>query len=134
MLADIEELKDIDVVIFWKVSRWARDEIDQWTALSSTRTWASSWPRRASRSTAVRLACLVFGIMGSIAAHQRRELAIEVKRTMIQKVEVGGTPGRAPLGYLNKTIEVDGRPVRDVVLDPGPSLAAQGSLLPLRQR
>jgi site-specific DNA recombinase len=118
MLADAEELRDVDLVIFWKVSRWARDEIDQWTAFGLVRNLdielASSCEPIDSSPTGM----LVFGIMGSIAAHQRRELSIEVKRTMIQKVEVGGTPGRAPIGYVNKTVEIDGRPVRDVVLDP----------------
>jgi len=118
MLADVEELKDVDIVIFWKVSRWARDEIDQWTAFGLVKNLGVELASASEPIDSSPTGMLVFGIMGSIAAHQRRELAIEVKRTLIQKVEVGGTPGRAPIGYLNKTVEIDGRPVRDVVLDP----------------
>ena len=61
---------------------------------------------------------LVFGIMGAIAAHQRRQLAIEVNRGLTQEAEVGGTPGRAPLGYLNITQDIEGRQVRTIALDP----------------
>ena len=36
---------------------------------------------------------------------------------MTQKAKVGGTPGRAPLGYRNVTQEVEGRDVKLVEVD-----------------
>ncbi len=44
---------------------------------------------------------LVHGIMSSIAEFYSRNLAAEVTKGLTQKVAQGGTPGRAPIGYLN---------------------------------
>jgi DNA invertase Pin-like site-specific DNA recombinase len=32
MIEDIRQLRDIDYVIVWSVSRWARNQEDHWTA------------------------------------------------------------------------------------------------------
>ncbi len=37
---------------------------------------------------------------------------------MSQKAKVGGTPGQAPLGYLNVRQIIDGREVRTIAVDP----------------
>lgn len=37
---------------------------------------------------------------------------------MTQKAKAGGTPGRAPIGYLNTRRRIEGREVRVVVVDP----------------
>ena len=62
---------------------------------------------------------LVHGIMSSIAEFYSRNLATEVAKGLTQKVAQGGTPMRAPVGYLNvcKTDE-HGREVRTVEVDP----------------
>jgi site-specific DNA recombinase len=118
MLADTEELRDVDVVIFWKVSRWARDEIDQWSAFGLLQQQGVELASASEPIGSSPTGLLVFGIMGSIAAHDRRQLSIEVTRGLTQKVEVGGTPGLAPLGYSNCRQMIDGREVRTVELDP----------------
>ncbi len=61
---------------------------------------------------------LLHGIMSSIAEFYSRNLATEVIKGMTQKARTGGTPTRAPIGYLNvhrrddvgrenRTVEVD---------------------------
>ena len=62
---------------------------------------------------------LLHGIMSTIAEFYSRNLATEVVKGMTQKAMTGGTPSKAPLGYLN-TLERDelGREVRSVALDP----------------
>ena len=35
-----------------------------------------------------------------------------------QKAQLGGTPGRAPIGYLNIRRRIDGREVRTIAVDP----------------
>lgn len=47
MLADLEEKGDIDMVIVWSVSRWARDEENLWVAYGSacSNATASIWCR-----------------------------------------------------------------------------------------
>ncbi|MGH7485366.1 MAG: recombinase family protein, partial [bacterium] len=118
LLADIEEHRDIDVVIIWNVARWARDEIDQWSAFGILQRHGVEVASASEPIDSSPTGMLVFGIMGAIAAHERRRLAIEVTRGLTQKAEVGGTPGLAPLGYLNVTKDIDGRQIRDIELDP----------------
>ena len=117
LLADIEELKDIEVVIVWNVSRWARDERDLWVAYGILQKHGVELASASEPIDSSPTGMLVFGIMGTIAAHQRRQLSLDVKRTQKQKAEVGGTPGLAPIGYRNTTVEIDGHSVRDVKRD-----------------
>ncbi|MGK4187075.1 hypothetical protein AB0X98_02655 [Rothia koreensis] len=59
------------------------------------------------------------GIMASIAEFYSRNLAQEVAKGLVQKATIGGTPRRAPIGYLNvRTIDAAWRVVREVRLDP----------------
>ncbi|MDO4718598.1 MAG: recombinase family protein [Propionibacteriaceae bacterium] len=62
---------------------------------------------------------LFHGIMSSIAEFYSRNLATEVTKGMTQKVAAGGTPSRAPIGYLNVRKRDDqGREYRTVEVDP----------------
>src|SRR5690606_21935919 len=62
---------------------------------------------------------LMHGIMASIAEFYSLNLAQEVTKGLVQKATIGGTPHRAPIGYLNvRTIDANGREVREVRLDP----------------
>ena len=61
----------------------------------------------------------VHGIMSSIAEFYSRSLATDVTRGLTQKVAQGGTPGRAPIGYLNvRQTDKQGREIRTVKVDP----------------
>lgn len=62
---------------------------------------------------------LVHGIMSSIAEFYSRNLATEVTKGLTQKLAQGGTPMRAPVGYLNvRRTDEQGREVRTVEVDP----------------
>ena len=62
---------------------------------------------------------LVHGIMSSIAEFYSRNLATEVTKGLSQKVAQGGTPMRAPVGYLNvRRTDEHGRELRTVEIDP----------------
>ena len=62
---------------------------------------------------------LLHGIMSSIAEFYSRNLAAEVTKGMTQKVAAGGTPSRAPIGYLNVRRKDDQRrEYRTVEVDP----------------
>ena len=61
---------------------------------------------------------LLHGIMSSIAEFYSRNLANEVIKGSVQKAKAGGTPGRAPTGYLNVRHIVNGQEVRTVEVDP----------------
>ena len=62
---------------------------------------------------------LLHGIMSSIAEFYSKNLATEVTKGLTQKFETGGTPMRAPIGYLNVRKRDDqGREYRTVEIDP----------------
>ena len=61
----------------------------------------------------------VHGIMSSIAEFYSRNLATEVTKGLTQKLAQGGTPMRAPVGYLNvRRNDKQGREARTVEIDP----------------
>ena len=69
---------------------------------------------------------LLHGIMASIAEFYSQNLAAESIKGMTQKAKTGGTPTKAPLGYVNVGVRDDvGREVRTVQIDParGPLVA-----------
>ena len=117
MLADIEVKDDVDVVIVWKVSRWARNERDLWVAHSVLQDHGVELASVSEPIDSSPTGMLILGVMGAIGAHESRQLSVEVTRGLTQKVEVGGTPGLAPLGYRNTTVEIEGRQIRGVVID-----------------
>jgi hypothetical protein len=58
------------------------------------------------------------GVMAAVAAARRIEISEEVTRGIRRKVEVGGKPGRAPLGYKNiREALPQGGEVRTIALD-----------------
>jgi site-specific DNA recombinase len=68
---------------------------------------------------------LLHGIMSSIAEFYSRNLATEVIKGCVQKAKQGGTPSKAPVGYLNVRQVVNGLEGRTVEVDPvrGPLMA-----------
>jgi site-specific DNA recombinase len=62
---------------------------------------------------------LLHGIMSTIAEFYSRNLATEVVKGLTQKAATGGTPSKAPVGYLNVHVRNEmGRVVRTVKIDP----------------
>ncbi|MDR2973888.1 MAG: recombinase family protein [Propionibacteriaceae bacterium] len=62
---------------------------------------------------------LVHGIMATIAEFYSRNLATEVVKGMTTKASLGGTNGKAPIGYINThTKDPLGRDIASVDLDP----------------
>ena len=60
---------------------------------------------------------LLHGVIASVAEFYSANLAAEVKKGMQQKAKSGRYPGKAPIGYRNTTAEINGRPVRTIVID-----------------
>jgi len=62
---------------------------------------------------------LLHGIMSSIAEFYSKNRATEFTKGLTQKFETGGTPMRAPIGYLNvRKRDEHGREYRTVEIDP----------------
>jgi DNA invertase Pin-like site-specific DNA recombinase len=61
---------------------------------------------------------LVHGIMATIAEWYSGNLSQEARKGLRKKVEIGGTPGKAPLGYKNIRDKRKGKDIGLVVVDP----------------
>ncbi len=119
MVDEVRELTDVDVVIVWSVARWARNQEDHWVARGLVR-------RAGAKLVSVKEpigeesahGVLLEGVMAAYAESQRIEISEEVTRGIRRKIEVGGTHGRAPLGYKNIREPLpNGGEVRTVVVD-----------------
>lgn len=108
----------MDFVIVHKIDRLARNRADD---AAITRTIQNTGAYLVSTTEAISTTPsgrLLHGIMASIAEFYSQNLATEVMKGMRQKAIHGGTPGRAPLGYLNERRFDDGREVRAITIDP----------------
>ncbi|MCC2030495.1 recombinase family protein [Microbacterium sp. YMB-B2] len=108
----------VDYVIVHKLDRLARSRADD---IAITQAVHASGARLISSTEGIDATpngTLLHGIMASIAEFYSRNLAQEVMKGMRQKAIQGGTPGRAPIGYLNVRRQTeDGREYRAIQLD-----------------
>ena len=117
MLAHIRE-HSVDYVIVHKLDRLARSRADD---IAITRAIHDAGARLISSTEGIDTTpngVLLHGIMATIGEFYSRNLAQEVRKGMRQKVLQGGTPSRAPIGYLNVRRQTDdGQEFRTVVID-----------------
>lgn len=109
----------VDYVIVHKLDRLARnraDDVDIMKALNRVDVRLISTTEAFDDRTPS--GSLMHGVMSSVAEFYSNNLAQEVKKGMWQKVQNGGTPSRAPLGYKNVLNRDDlGREARTVEID-----------------
>ena len=112
-------------VIVHKVDRLARNRADDVAITLAIRQAGAELVSVSENIDQTPQGLLVHGIMSSIAEFYSRNLATEVIKGTTQKAKNGGTPGRAPIGYLNVRRIVNGRESRTVEVDPlrGPLMA-----------
>ena len=114
-------LKDhrVDYVIVHKVDRLARNRLDDTQIHWAIKQAGAELVSATENIDETPSGMLLHGIMSSIAEFYSRNLASEVHKGMEQKAKTGGTPGRAPLGYLNvRKVNAEGVEVRTVEVDP----------------
>lgn len=117
MLAYIKE-HSVDYVIVHKVDRLARNRLDDAQIHVLIKNAGAQLVSATESIDETPSGMLLHGIMSSIAEFYSRNLADEVVKGMEQKAKIGGTPGRAPLGYRNaRIITEEGREIRTVVVD-----------------
>lgn len=108
---------DIDYVIVHKVDRLARNRADDIEIVMAIRKAGAQLVSVTENIDETPSGLLLHGIMSSIAEFYSRNLAAEVIKGSTQKAKKGGTPFKAPIGYLNSREMVDGHEVRTVTLD-----------------
>jgi site-specific DNA recombinase len=118
MLARIRLDHDVDYVILDKVDRFARNRRDDANTLFELQSYGAKLVSVKENIDETPAGQLLHAIMAGIAEFYSRNLATESIKGMTEKAKAGGTPGRAPIGYLNTRRRIDGREVRVVVVDP----------------
>ncbi len=116
MLEYIQD-RPVDFVIVHKIDRLARNRADD-AAITKTIRGAGAYLVSTTEAISTTPSGrLLPGIMASIGEFYSQNLATEVMKGMRQKAIQGGTPERAPLGYLNQRRFNDRRDVRTVTVD-----------------
>ena len=118
MLAFIQATR-VQFCLVHKIDRLARNRTDdvriQQALLSAGITLVSATESIDQTPSGM----LVHGIMSSIAEFYSQNLATEVTKGLQQKLSQGGTPMRAPIGYLNvRRTDEQGGEIRTIETDP----------------
>jgi site-specific DNA recombinase len=117
MLAFIVE-HPVKYVIVHKVDRLARNRADDVAISLAIRQAGAELVSVSENIDETPSGLLLHGIMAAIGEFYSRNLANEVIKGTVQKAKNGGTPGRAPTGYLNVRRMVEGREARTIEIDP----------------
>jgi site-specific DNA recombinase len=112
------EAGDITHVIVHKVDRLARNRADDVAIVMKIRSHGAQLVSATENIDETPSGLLLHGIMSSIAEFYSRNLATEIIKGTTQKAKTGGTPFRAPLGYLNSREIIDDREIRIITIDP----------------
>ena len=117
MLIYVREQR-VNYVIVHKVDRLARNRADDIAINLALNEVGAELVSVSENIDQTPSGLLLHGIMSSIAEFYSRNLAHEVMKGSLQKAKSGGTPGKAPVGYLNIRQVVNGLEGRTVVVDP----------------
>jgi site-specific DNA recombinase len=116
----------VDYLIVHKLDRWARNREDDILLHIRIRQSGAQLVSAKENIDETPSGRMLHGILATMNEFYSANLATEVLKGMGQKAREGGTPGRAPIGYLNVEERLeDGRRIRAVVIDPerGPLIA-----------
>lgn len=116
MLSELGDLRP-DFVIFYDLSRVARDDFDALWLLREIEQHGCKLESTLERVDDSPAGRLLYTIMAGVNAFRSRGDAVKVKAGLERKHETGGTPFRAPIGYVNAREIVEGREVRVVAID-----------------
>ena len=109
---------DIQYIIVHKVDRLARNRADDVAIVMAIRQSGATLVSVSENIDETPSGLLLHGIMSSIAEFYSKNLGLEVKKGTTEKAKRGGTPFRAPIGYVNVREIYDGREIRIVAIDP----------------
>ena len=101
LLERVVTAKDLDLVIVFKLDRWARnarEDLANDYLLERAGTELISCSEAIDRSNAGRM---MHTVLAAQNEYQSRNSGDEIRRKRLIKIQEGGTPGPAPLGYKN---------------------------------
>jgi DNA invertase Pin-like site-specific DNA recombinase len=120
MLTDIKTVKTVkpDYVFVHKIDRLARNRADDIAINLLLKKHSVTLVSCTENIDDTPSGRLLYGLMAEIAQFYSGNLALEVMKGSLRKAEEGGTPFRAPTGYLNRRETCSGVEFSWVELDP----------------
>ena len=114
----VKEDGEIDYFIVYMLDRFVRDELTQFQTYAELRGVGTELISATEKIDNTPAGLLQMAVLAGVNAYRSRNDAIKIKDGLRKKAELGGTPTRTKLGYLNKQ-RMDGRnSIRYVELDP----------------
>jgi DNA invertase Pin-like site-specific DNA recombinase len=118
MLHRIRNVHDVDHVVVYKLSRMARNRVDDALVMAELRQRSVTLISATESVDDSPVGQLMHGILATFNEYQSRESGADIAYKMGQKARNGGTIGRARLGYLNHIDRTDGHDIRTIIVDP----------------
>ena len=118
MLRRLSGDRDVDLVIVHKIDRLARNRADDVQIVLAIKKAGASLISASENIDETPSGTLLHAIMAGVAEFYSANLGLEAKKGMKKKAELGGTPGNAPVGYINQRDRNDGKDIGVVVGDP----------------
>ena len=117
MLERIRRDKDVDYVIVYKLSRFARNRTDDAIVMADLQKRGVTLISATESIDATPVGQLMLGIRSAFNEYRSREDGADIAYKMGQKAKNGGTLGKAPIGYVNTLERVEGREFRGIAVD-----------------
>jgi DNA invertase Pin-like site-specific DNA recombinase len=118
LLARLDAERDLDLVIVHKVDRLARNRYDDATITYALHEAGVALVSVTENIDSTPVGAFMHAIVAANAEFYSANLAAEAKKGQIQKAKLGGTPTKAPIGYLNVRKMIEGREIRTIEVDP----------------
>ncbi len=108
MIRRITQDRDIDFVILDKINRFARNRRDDANVLFELKKSGAALISVKENIDDTPAGKMMHGILATLAEFESANNGTEALKGMTQKARVGGTPGRAPIGYVNIRLHQQG--------------------------
>ena len=117
MLERIRRDKDVDYVIVYKLSRFARNRTDDAIVMADLQKRGVTLISATESIDSTPVGQLMHGILAAFNEYRSREDGADIAYKMAQKAKNGGTLGKAPIGYINTLERIEGREFRGIAVD-----------------
>ena len=118
MMQRIQDDRDVDFIIVYKLSRMNRDWAESALAMLNLQKRKVSLVSATENIDDTPEGQMLMGVLAALNQFRSQGDGADIRYKMGEKARKGGTLGRAPLGYLNVREMVDGREVRTIAIDP----------------
>ena len=118
LMERVKHERDLDYVIVHKVDRLARNRYEDATISYTLKAAGIELVSVTENIDDTPFGRFMHVIVAANAEFYSANLTAEARKGLVQKAKTGGTPTRAPIGYLNVRKLIEGREIRTVEIDP----------------